>query len=115
MKTIRQIISEYQDELASKQELQPDRAAKILNELSALTGNVNDQIRTTDIAYNKVLLDFLDSEEKANRAKIKAQTSPEYEEARIAKDTKELVTEMTRGLKYYLRAKSEELRESYNN
>lgn len=90
-------------------DLQPDRAAELLTKLTALIGNVNDEIRDADMAYHAVLLQHLDSDEAANRAKIRAQTTPAYLRAREAKDTKELAVELSRSLKYFLRAKTEEL------
>ena len=57
-----------------------------------------------------VLLGYLDAEAKANRAKIRAETSPEYQRKREARDTKELVQELVRSLKYFLRSKEEEMR-----
>ena len=62
------------------------------------------------MAYAIRLLQCLDAEEKANRAKIMAETTPEYSRKREARDVKELSLEMCRSLKYYLRAKEEELR-----
>lgn len=111
MKTLREMITEYQDEVASKNELYPERAAKILTELSALIGNIGDRIRETEIAYNKKLLECYDQEEKANRAKIVAETSKEYEDKLIAKNVERVAMELIRSLKYYLRSKSEEIRE----
>jgi hypothetical protein len=58
------------------------------------------------------LLHFLDSEKKANRARIRAEISPEYRRKQEARDTKELIVELARSLKYFLRAKAEELQMS---
>jgi hypothetical protein len=89
-------------------DLPPQVAAEHLNELSALLGSVNSSIRLADLNYSKKLLECLSTEEKANRAKIKAEISEEYQIARRMKDIKELVTEMMRSLKYYIRSKSDE-------
>lgn len=105
--TIRERITEYQNEIV-KGDLLPGRASEILVELSALVGNVNDEIRTRDIEYSKILLKHYEQEATANRAKIKAETTPEYEAKRIARDTKELAVEMCRSLKFFLKAKGEE-------
>ena len=110
---IREIIKGIQEEVA-KSDLLPGRAVELLNQLSALIGNINDFIRERDLAYSRVLLKCLDSEEKANRAKIMAETTPEYLAKREARDTKELSLEMIRSLKYYLRAKEDEFRVSSN-
>ena len=105
--TLRDLIGGIQQEV-SKGDLMPERAAELLNQLSALIGNVNDQIMMTDAEYNKVLLHNLDNEKKANRAKIIAESSPEFMAKQQARNTKELVIEMQRSLKYYLTAKKEE-------
>ena len=107
--TVRDMIHDMQREVRDT-DLQPDRASELLTRLSALLGNVNDEIREADMEYSCRLLMFLDSEEKANRAKIRAETTPEYSRKREARDVKELTLEMIRSLKYYLRAKEEELR-----
>ena len=80
-----------------------------MTQLCSLVGNCNDEIREADAAYATVLLAHLDSEEKANRARIRAETSTEYQRKREARDTKELVIELARSLKYLLRSKAEEL------
>ena len=105
--TIREMIREIQVEVRDT-DLQPERAAELLNKLSALFGNVNDEIRKCDMEYNAVLLKWLQSEGKAIIAKIKAECSPEYLTMKEAKDTKELLKEMKSSLKYFLRAKQEE-------
>lgn len=91
-------------------ELQPDRAAELLTRLTALIGNINDEIRDADMEYAHVLLEALEGEEAASRAKIRAETSPQYGRKREARDTKELTLELIRSLKYFLRAKAEEMR-----
>jgi hypothetical protein len=107
--TVRDMIHAIQVEVRDT-DLQPDRAAELLNRMTALLGNINDEIRQADLEYAQRLLLFLDSEDKANRARIRAETTPEYLRKREARDIKELALEMIRGLKYYLRAKEEELR-----
>ena len=89
-------------------DIPPSRAAELLNTLSALLGSINDEIVLRDNLYAIKLLDELENEEKANRAKIKAEISEEYKNKMIARNTKELVMELIRSLKYYLRAKSQE-------
>lgn len=108
--TILKLILERQAEVRNSADLLPDRAAEILAELSALLGSINDEIRKRDVEYNIVLLNALESETKANRAKIKAQTSQEYLRMREARDTKEVCIELIRSLKYFLKAKQEEYR-----
>ena len=105
----RELIKERQLEVRS-QDLQPGRAAEILNELSSLIGTINDRIRECDVVYNQVLLKALQSSEKASHAKIGAETTPEYVSKREARDTKEVAIEMIRSLKYFLKAKEDEMR-----
>ncbi len=103
------MVRAYQREIQQANDLQADRASELLMTLTALVGNVNDEIREADSEYAVTLLHFLNSEEKANRARIRAEISPEFRRKQEARDTKELVIELTRSLKYFLRAKAEEL------
>lgn len=109
--TIRERIQEIQNEIG-KGNLTGPRAAELQSILSALIGNCNDEITQRDYEYNIVLLDFLDKEKKANRAKIKAEVSPEYRARITARNTKELVVELIRSLKYLIRSLEEEYRVS---
>lgn len=109
MTTVRDLVKACQIEIREASDLMPDRAAELLMQLSALIGNVNDEIRAADAAYAATLLGFLETETKANRARIRAETSDEYRRKQEARDTKELVLELVRSLKYFLRAKADEL------
>jgi hypothetical protein len=108
--TVREWITQIQREIRDTPDLLPDRAAELLNTLTALLGNVNDEIRIADADFARVLLQHLESEDAANRAKIRAETTPEYQRKREARDAKELAVELCRSLKFYLRAKAEEQR-----
>ena len=108
--TIRGLVRAIQVEIRDTPDLLPDRAAALLNKLSSLLGNINDQIRDSDLAYSNVLLVHLEQETKANRATIRAETTPEFIRKREARDTKELALELIRSLKYFLNAKREEFR-----
>jgi hypothetical protein len=108
--TVRDRVKAAQREIRDGGELVPSRATQLLMELTALLGNCAEEIRAADSAYATVLLRELESSEKANRAKIRAETSEEYERKRQARDTKELVYELISSLKYLLRAQAEEMR-----
>jgi hypothetical protein len=108
--TVREMVRACQVEIRDTSDLLPDRAAELLNMLTSLIGNCNDEIRAADAAYASVLLACLDSEAKANRARIRAEISPEFQRKREARDTKELVIELVRSLKYFLKSKEEEMR-----
>lgn len=107
--TVRDFIKSYQREIRDT-DLQPDRAAELLVKLTALMGNCNDQIREADADYATILLSFLEADEAANRAKIRAETTPAYQRKREARDTKELVVELCRSLKYLLKSNEEAMR-----
>jgi len=107
--SVRDLVRTMQAEIRDT-DLAPERACVLLAKLTALLGNCNDEIRQADAAYAAVLLQHLESSEKANRATIRAETSPEYQRKREARDTKELVVELVRSLKYLLRSAEEEMR-----
>ena len=108
-RTVRGLVQQIQVEVRDS-DLQPERAAQLLAKLTGLLASVNVEIRMADMDYSKVLLSFLDGEEAANRARIRAETTPEYLRKREARDTKEFVMEAIRSLKYILRAAEEEMR-----
>lgn len=106
--SVRKIIEDIQNEILLKPDLNPVRASEMLVNLSALLGNINTEIRQRDMEFKKHLLECYKLEEKANRAKIIAETSPEYEAMRVAKDTKDQAIEVMRSLKYFLKSQEEE-------
>lgn len=111
--TVRDLVAGMQREIRDT-DLSRERACTLLAKLSALIGNCNDEIREADAEYAVVLLQYLDTEDKANRARIRAETSPEFQRKRQARDTRELVIELVRSLKYLIRSMSEEMRLSGN-
>lgn len=110
--TVRELVRGYQREIQQAADLQPDRAAELLMKLTALFGNCADEIREADSEYAVTLLHHLDTEKKANRARIKAEISPEYRRKQEARDTKDLVQELSRSLKYFLKVKQDEYQQS---
>ena len=109
MATVRGHIEAIQREVGTG-DVMPTRGTELLMMATALLGNVLDEIREADIAFNAVLLSHLDSEERANRAKIRAETTGEYARKRTARDTKDLLTELIASLKYHIRLQTEEMR-----
>jgi hypothetical protein len=107
--SVRDLVRGMQSEIRET-DLQPERACVLLARLTALLGNCNSEVTDAEIAYNEHLLACLNADEAANRAKIRAETSPEYRRKREARDTKELVVELVRSLKYILRSAEEEMR-----
>lgn len=90
--------------------LTPDLARESLVTLTALLGNVNDEQREADQEYKLVLLGCMQAEKKANRARIAAEVTPQYQRAREAKDMERLVVEMIRSCRAYMRSLDEEMR-----
>lgn len=108
MASVRDLVLSMQTEMRTTS-LEPERVCDLLGQATALIGNCSDEMRDADVRYNLVLLGYLDADEAANRARIRAETSPEYQRKRQAKDTKELVVEMVRSLKEISRAKRDEM------
>jgi hypothetical protein len=108
--TVRGLVRDIQREVLESADLQPDRAAELLNHLTALLGNCNDELRASDLEYKRVLLACLKTNEAANRARIEAETSPEYVRRQEAQHLKELTIELIRSLKMFLKSKQEEMR-----
>lgn len=108
--TIRSLIRDIQIEVRETPDLLPDRAAELLNKLTALLGNVLDELREADMDYRGVLLEQMRKHEKANRARIEAESTGAYARMREAQDTKKLTEQLIISLRAYGRAKAEEMR-----
>jgi hypothetical protein len=113
--TIRDIINSYRQKLGNTGGLTRLEASQILVELSALIGNINDEIRTRDMAYYK-RFDELISNEKISvaKAEIKMRAGVEYNALMEAKNLLELSMEMIRSLKYFCRSVDDEYQVSSN-
>lgn len=90
--------------------LTPDLARESLVKLTSLLGNINDLVRQTDHEYKLVLLGCMKGQKAAARARIEAETTTQYQAARQASDTADLVIEMIRSLKKYMESLSNEAR-----
>lgn len=82
----------------------PIQAAEWLSTLGALYGNVLAEIRDAEAAYALVYAGWLDTETKANRAKIRAELTPEFARCREARDLLKQIDQQIGTLKYLLRA-----------
>jgi len=92
------------------EELSPARACDLLAKLTALMGNVGEELTAAELAYTRVLANCYETEQKANRARIKAETSLEYQRKREAKDAAYLVEKLTQALKVIIRQQEAEMR-----
>jgi hypothetical protein len=107
--TVRDMVNAAKVEIR-KGDLHPERVRELQFMLAALLGNILDEITEADMAYNDVLLKHLESEEKANRARIRAENTEAYRRKRVARDTRELADELIAALKYASRSLTEEFK-----
>ncbi len=107
--TVRERVAEIQRAVRDE-DLPPSRLRELSLELVGLYGNCNAEVTDAEIAYAHVLAACYGQEAKANRAKLRAETSDEYRRVRVARDTQRLVLEMTRTLRQALRSVDEEMR-----
>jgi hypothetical protein len=107
--TVRDRIAAIQKSLRDGS-VTPALARESLVQLTALYGNVLEEQRDADHEYKLVLLGCLQSDEAANRARIRAEVTPQFQRARAAKDMEKLVIELVRSCKKYMRNLSEEMR-----
>lgn len=107
--SVRELIARLRREVIAGN-LTPTRTGEVAAQLSALLGNVSDEIRDAEMAYNVVCARLLDELGKANRAEMKGRLTPEYGRLREAKDTHEVTVEMIRSLRRLQETYSVEMR-----
>jgi hypothetical protein len=107
--TIRDRIKAIQVKLRDVK-LTPALAREAVMSLTALGGNVADEERDAELAYKRVLNEAMEKHEKANRARIEAETSEEYARYRQARDTAHLVDQLVISCRGYLRSLDTEMR-----
>lgn len=90
--------------------IDPSTARTRLLTLTALFANCLQEIEDAEFEYHTVLLRHLDANEAANRAKIRAATTPEYRRLQQAKNELAGVEQLIAGAKYFLRSQEEEMR-----
>jgi len=113
--TLPEYIHALKKEIGDATTLSPLRASQILVELSSLHGNINDEIRAREMLYKHKLVECYEVEQTANRAKLRAETTPEYRLLREYQDLGKLVEELKRSLKYFIRIHQEEMTGYRNN
>lgn len=109
MTNVRQMADRIQQAMLTPG-LPPVTVRELLVQATALYDLAMKESRETAHAYNVVLLRFLDANEAANRARIRAETSIEFLRKREAEATEKFVVEAMRSLKALMRSQSEELR-----
>lgn len=91
-------------------EMTPALARNSLVQLTGLMGLAAEHLRECELAYKRVLLLKLSQFDKANRAKIEAESTQQYADYREAKDVHASIDQMVMSCKAYLRSLEAELR-----
>jgi len=113
--SIRKMIDNYRKEIMDSESLTIDRASQMLVELSALIGNINDEVLDLSQVYSQKQLDIVDKEGMSiAKSNVYMQTTQEWKDLERAKGYKEVTLELIRGLKYRCRALGEEYQVSSN-
>lgn len=107
--SVRDLVNGIRNEVRAG-ELLPGRAADLAAQLSALLGNISAEIRKADMAFNVVYLRCLSEHKAANRARVHAEVTPEYQEKREANDLFKVAVEMIRSLRKLQDTYREEMR-----
>ena len=110
MATIREMVRSIQKEVRDTPDLLPDRACVLLNQLTALICNIGDELIVADLEYKRVLLECLRENKAANRARIEAETTPQFVRRQEAIHLEKFAVEMIRSLKITIKSKEEEMR-----
>lgn len=98
MSSVRSLIATVRAEVI-KGGLTPSRTGEIAAQLSALLGNISEEMRDAEMAYNGVVARLLDDLGKANRAQMKGKLTPEYARLYEAKAAHADTLEMVRSLR----------------
>lgn len=101
--TVRERIAEIQKALRDD-DIPPSRAREYAIELAGLHGNIHREVLDAELAYNAVLSEAFATEQKANRATLKANTTPEYRRYLEAKLLLKLASMMRSTLNTVLRS-----------
>lgn len=107
--TVRERVQSIQRNLRDGA-LTPDMTRESLVVLTALFGNVGDELRAAEHDYKVVLLAAYETEGKANRAKLVAEVTDEYGRYRAAKDMEALAEQMMISCRAYLRSLDSEMK-----
>lgn len=114
--TIRDTINGIREELRQHPPADTSRCSELIVMLTALQGNVHDEIGRWEAVHLKNMSDMLDADPKlgVEKLKIKAQAMEPYTNLQTAKRVAELTNEMIQGLKYRFRSLEQEWREAHN-
>ena len=105
---LREKINSYCEECSDTSTLSLGRANQILVELSALQGNINQTILNREMKYNTKKLELLKEKGVVAKAEVVAKTTDEYKNWQEAKHYSELVVDLCRALKYFIKSQGDE-------
>ncbi len=107
--SVRERVNIFKREILTG-DLTPYRASEIERALTALLGNIQDEQRIADSLYAEVLAAAMKVEQKANRARVIAETSQEFLRKREVSDTFKHATQLIISLRGMIRMATEEMR-----
>ena len=113
MPSVTELVNTYKNQVF-KGNLSGQEAAEILIALSALLGNINQEIRERQQKYIQALRELLEMESTVAKAKIISMATPEWLMLQESKDQKEVTLELVRSLKYFIRSLKDEIEMSHN-
>lgn len=107
-------IKGYIDEIRREamKDVTPERAVLLLQKLSALLGSVNEEWIDAEMAFNRYYESMTDQFEKVTEARAKAKASLEYETKLRKEGMLDVTKELINALKYLIKLKIDEKRES---
>jgi hypothetical protein len=108
--TVRELIGGIQRTVRDSADLSPEKQSELLNKLTALLGNVLNEVRERETTYRIHFADCRKRFEKANAAKIEAEASEQYGKWREAQDLKTVTEQLIISLRSSVRLHTEEMR-----
>lgn len=108
--TIRERVKAIQVALRDTPNPPPSLVRDVSLQLTALLGNVLDEVRASEFDYGRVLVEHYEQEKTKAGAELRAQITPSYARLREAQDTEKLVTELIRTCRRVLESMESEMR-----
>lgn len=108
-RTVRGLIQSIQVEVRDT-ELDPSRAAELVTKLTVLYASVLDVVTKREMEFNEVLSGLMDEDMPANRAKIRAQATDQYQALQEARNVEKSTLQLIQSLKTLVKLRQEEMR-----
>src|SRR3990167_10539199 len=90
-KEIADTILALRREIYDTDKLFPHRASEIMVQLSALVGNLNEELLRNEMAYNETLAKLVKDSKSVASAEIEAKITPQYADYRMSRYLRDLV------------------------